>query len=917
MTPLLRRAQGPRRATLSVDARPEDLPQVRTFIEDALRATPLGERARREVRLGVDEACANIIEHAYAGRAGTIGVEIVTDGQQVAITLNDNGKAFDPHAVGTPDLSRYVKTGKKGGFGLYLIHKTMDEVRHQRAGDENRLTLVKRFEPGPQGRGAKVLAWLQSRLRTRSLRLRFFIQASVLLVVLLSGAAAVLLGRAGAMARREVITSGVALATSLRAQALDLLLRPQAFGPKQTQLNAAAKAAVSRTQIASVIVTDTTDTIWAASDEDLLLSRFEPPANVLRVPPEADAKALADHATPIGDRYLIALPIAAPGPPGERVPDLGVLYVAVLESTIDLQAAAARRDILVLTLMIFGAGLAAVALLVRLIVKPIQRLTEGVRAIGTGQEQRLEEAGLEELDAIARAFNDVTRKFRDAQTSLVERERLQQEVEVAKSIQYSLLPRALPEMSGFEIGTMYQAAKEVGGDYYDFVHVGEETWGLAVADVSGKGVPASLVMMMIRTALRLEARGERAAAEVLDRVNRFVTADMKKGMFVTMFYVVLDSKERLISYASAGHNPMILYRAATDETYFLKPKGFPVGIDLPDSSLFARSIGVERVALEQGDLLVIYTDGITEAMDAQMRQFGTERLLQSIKRNAHLSPQDFCLQLERELAEFTGDTPQNDDITLVAIKERMSAPELMLEARERLLSRVEVDRVPVQQACDETGVSTSTYYRYRRLRETAGREGLRDRRKRPEPARLSNEQEKVLKDLIREDPDRGAKRLAEALSTASGQIIKVSRVTSSLRRLKLSRRAARREFAGVTASTPDPKARPDAVAAKAADPIPAAGPEEREPSATEGVGEEPVVAEAVGEEPTMAEGSELEPVAPSSVAIDGVGGRDDVIVQDENADRQEAPSESVRFLPLPKPRDPMESDEDELDLTGS
>jgi transposase len=366
---------------------------------------------------------------------------------------------------------------------------------------------------------------------------------------------------------------------------------------------------------------------------------------------------------------------------------------------------------------------------------------------------------------------------------------------VAKSIQHSLLPKKLPEMSGFEIGTLYRAAKEVGGDYYDFVKVSEDTWGLAVADVSGKGVPASMVMMMIRTALRLEARGERAAAEVLDRVNRFVTADMKKGMFVTMFYVVLDSRERLLSYASAGHNPMILYRGSTEETFFLKPKGFPVGIDLPDESLFSRSIGVERVALEQGDVLVVYTDGITEAMNAQMEQFGTDRFLAAIKRYAHLPPQDFCLRLEQELAAFTGETPQNDDITLVAIKERLSASDLKVEARQRLLDRVEVEGVPLRDACQELGVSPSTYYRYRRLRAVDGPEGLRDRRKRPLPARLSNEQEAVLLDLVRQDPDRGARLLAEALGLACRQEIKPARVSASLKRLKLSNKAARRELA--------------------------------------------------------------------------------------------------------------------------
>jgi serine phosphatase RsbU (regulator of sigma subunit)/anti-sigma regulatory factor (Ser/Thr protein kinase)/transposase len=792
-----------RRHSITVEARPEDQPKVRTFIEEALGPTPFPERSRREVRLGVDEACANIIEHAYGGRSGQIQVEIAVSATQVAIILRDSGKAFDRQQVGTPDLSRYIKTGKKGGFGLYLIHKTMDEVRYARVGDENVLTLVKRFPVRQRRPRDLFLQVVLAPFLSRSLRLRFFVQASIILCVSVALVSWAVMGRTRRNAQREVLNQALALAVGLRGQASDLLIRPMAFGPKQTQLISAVKAAAARAHVSSMVVVDGEQMVWAASQEDLILTRYHPPVGAIRVIGDVDP-VLGFLPDPLGrndEPCVLAVPVMAPTPrqPSAR---LGTIYIAILPSRVAAQAAASRRAILVVSGVVLVLGFAGIALLIRLVVRPIQRLTDGVRAMGDGKEQRLEEAGFEEIDAIARAFNEVTGKFRDAQRSLVEQERLQQEVEVAKSIQQSLLPKALPEMSGFEIGTLYQAAKEVGGDYYDFVQVGNEAWGLAVADVSGKGVPASMVMMMIRTALRLEARGERAAAEVLDRVNRFVTADMKKGMFVTMFYVVLDSRERILSYASAGHNPMVLYRAATAETFFLKPAGFPVGIDLPDASLFAQTIQVERVALEQGDLLVVYTDGVTEAMNAQMEQFGTPRLLAAVRHHAHLSPQEFCLQLERELADFTGDTPQSDDITLVAIKERMSAPDLKIAAREKLLERVEVDRVPIEAACAELGVSPSTYYRYRRLRDQGGRDGLRDRRRRPLPTRLSNEQESVLLELVREDPERGAKRLAAVLSDRLGQEIKPGRVGGSLRRLKLSTRDERRVLAGQPPETP-------------------------------------------------------------------------------------------------------------------
>jgi sigma-B regulation protein RsbU (phosphoserine phosphatase) len=205
-----------------------------------------------------------------------------------------------------------------------------------------------------------------------------------------------------------------------------------------------------------------------------------------------------------------------------------------------------------------------------------------VRAIGDGNlDGKLDVSGPAEIGAIAGVFNEITEKFKKARDSVLEQEKMQKEIEVAKQIQQSLLPRKRPEISGYDIAPLYQAAAEVGGDYYDFVQVDDDTIGVVVADVSGKGVPGSLVMTMIRTALRMEARGNRNASDVMAKMNAFVTDDMKKGMFVTMFYVILDSKNRIISYASAGHNPMILYRHETKETFFLNPRGFPVASACP------------------------------------------------------------------------------------------------------------------------------------------------------------------------------------------------------------------------------------------------------------------------------------------------------------------------------------------------
>jgi transposase len=370
-------------------------------------------------------------------------------------------------------------------------------------------------------------------------------------------------------------------------------------------------------------------------------------------------------------------------------------------------------------------------------------------------------------------------------------------MQVAQEIQQMLLPRRVPELDGFELGSLYRAAKEVGGDYYDFLTVDERTVGVVVADVSGKGVPGSLVMTMIRTALRMEARGNRSASDVMAKMNAFVTEDMKKGMFVTMFYVVLDSVNRVVTYASAGHNPMILYRGESDATYFLKPKGIPVGINVPDEELFRKTIHVEKLTLRQDDMLVIYTDGITEAMNQDREQFGEARLLAAIKRHGHGTAQEFADALNREIHEFTGGAAQNDDITLVAIKEKVPVEERLESNRRELFRLIEEEGVPIGEACDRLQIAPSTYYRYkRRVEAMGGDEGLKNTRAQAPMARASLEEEAAILEIVRAEPLFGAKRILELLKAATRCRPELSEkaVYDALRRHGLNKKEKRLEF---------------------------------------------------------------------------------------------------------------------------
>ncbi len=788
----MRRKAGPtRRFQLRVPAEDRHLAEIRDFVQEVGEKIQIPGKVLANTKLAVDEACTNVVKHGYKGRSGFIEIIVTGNLREFSIEIQDQGDQFDLRNVKSPDLKEYVETRKRGGLGVFLMNQLMDEVRYRGSADGNVLTMSKRLGRSRRrpGKGA----------RPRSLRFAYTLQAFGAMTFLVAVAFSVVHARQMQTVRQEVVSHARSVARGLALPACDVLSRPEPMSIEQTLLNQSIRAALkSNPEYVSARVLDTTGRIWGSN-------RFEELFTTERVGPHPGSGAglggkwaPPDYTVSNGVGMIVE-PVRA-GTTGKAISTiLGYVQIGVSERAIGARILSARAELAGIALMTLFLGCVLSMILIGIFVRPLQVLSDSVRAIGEGtMVAEVGGSGNEEIDEIARAFNEITAKFRAAQGNLVEQERLQKEMQVAQEIQQSLLPRSVPEIEGYEIGALYRAAKEVGGDYYDFVQVDERTVGVVVADVSGKGVPGSLVMTMIRTALRMEARGNRSASDVMARMNTFVTEDMKKGMFVTMFYVVLDSVNRVVSYASAGHNPMILYRGESDATYFLKPKGIPVGIDAPDADLFRRTISVERLTLKQEDMLVIYTDGITEAMNPAREQFGEGRLLAAIKKYGHLTAQEFSQELDREIHEFTLGALQNDDITLVAIKEKVQ-PEERLESKRRELFRlIEVEKVPVAEACERLHVASSTYYRYRRrVAEVGDAEGLKNIRPRAGMARASLEEEAAILALIKEEPLLGAKRMVELLRTKGlvGAGLSSAAVYATLRKNGLNTREKRLEFA--------------------------------------------------------------------------------------------------------------------------
>jgi sigma-B regulation protein RsbU (phosphoserine phosphatase) len=304
----------------------------------------------------------------------------------------------------------------------------------------------------------------------------------------------------------------------------------------------------------------------------------------------------------------------------------------------------------------------AVAFLVsRAITLPIIRLADAAAGIAEGDlDARVPEPNRgDELGRMARAFNNMVPKLRD-------RLRIRDSLHLAMQVQQSLLPTAPPKLPGLDIAGESIYCDETGGDYYDFIeHDADERGrlGVAIGDVAGHGVAAALLMATVRALLRSRADIPGSLAELFGDVNRQLCASDFSGRFMTLFFLLIDVRDRSFRYISAGHDPAILYRPSTDE--FIEYAGHDIPLGVEDDWTF-REIAAEPC--RPGDVMVLGTDGIWECMDEQDRMFGKLRLREVVRAAATGSAQHISAAVRESLFAFRGACEQRDDITLVVIK---------------------------------------------------------------------------------------------------------------------------------------------------------------------------------------------------------------------------------------------------------
>jgi len=312
--------------------------------------------------------------------------------------------------------------------------------------------------------------------------------------------------------------------------------------------------------------------------------------------------------------------------------------------------------------LVFGAGLG------RSITSAVHELFVGTERIGQGDfTHRISIESRDQLGDLAVSFNRMSASIEHLLHVQREKQRMDDELRIAREIQKSLLPVEPPRIDGLAIADLCEPAREVGGDYYDFFEISPRQLGVLVADVSGKGTSAALYMAELKGLMLALSHTERSPRRLLVDVNRRLAGQLDNRSFITMVYVVIDLDAGTLTCARAGHTPLLVVSGGRSQ--IITPDGMVLGLRLPGASdRFEQILEEQTHPVGPGDVIVLYTDGITEAMDEEGELFGDAGLARVVCSHAHLEPAGIRERVVREVRAFAGRAEQHDDMTMIVLK---------------------------------------------------------------------------------------------------------------------------------------------------------------------------------------------------------------------------------------------------------
>jgi sigma-B regulation protein RsbU (phosphoserine phosphatase) len=324
---------------------------------------------------------------------------------------------------------------------------------------------------------------------------------------------------------------------------------------------------------------------------------------------------------------------------------------------------------LIIELVALVMGLA----LARSITSSIHELFMGTERVRQGDfTHRISINTKDQLGELAGSFNQMTGSIENLLQTAAEKKRLEEELRIARQIQMSLLPRGQLDMPGLGVTALCVPAREVGGDYYDFFPLGPGRLGVLIADVAGKGTSAALYMAELKGLIMALSQTYQSPRQLLIEANRILCDNLDSRSFITMTYAVIDLVNGVMTYARAGHTPLIYLpgpSATTQGAQILIPSGMVLGLRIDGAAAkFDALLEEKQITLHTGDVLVFYTDGITEAMNTESDLFGDSRLSQIVEEHGHLDSGELRERILREIEAFVGTADQHDDMTMILIK---------------------------------------------------------------------------------------------------------------------------------------------------------------------------------------------------------------------------------------------------------
>jgi sigma-B regulation protein RsbU (phosphoserine phosphatase) len=333
----------------------------------------------------------------------------------------------------------------------------------------------------------------------------------------------------------------------------------------------------------------------------------------------------------------------------------------------------------ILFLIIEAVALVAGLALARSITGSVHELFAGTERVRQGDfTHKIDVRARDQLGELAESFNSMTASIEDLLRQAAEKKRLEEELRIAHEIQMSLLPQGALRMPGLSVTALCVPAREVGGDYYDFLPLDEHRVGVLIADVSGKGTSAALYMAELKGLVLSLSRIHTSPRDLLITANRIIAEHLDARSFITMTYAVVDLRAGTLTYARAGHTPLIYLPGApgaSRRVRILTPDGMVLGLKLDRGEMFERLLEEQTIPLHAGDLYLLFTDGISEAMNDRDDCFGEQRLGRLIEEHAHLPADELRERMLREISAFVGGAPQHDDMTMILLKvEELAAP---------------------------------------------------------------------------------------------------------------------------------------------------------------------------------------------------------------------------------------------------